>query len=69
MSRVKRFTLSVTTGYLQLGVNVFYTLASVPLALHYLPKKAFGLWALVMQVSSYLALVDLGMASLAARLV
>jgi O-antigen/teichoic acid export membrane protein len=51
-----------------LGANTIYTLASVPLALHYLPRKAFGLWALVMQVTSYLMLIDLGMSASICRI-
>ena len=53
MSRLKKFTHSLLSGYVALGVNVFYTLASVPLALHYLGKAEFGLWALVSQISGY----------------
>lgn len=68
MSRVKRFTSSLASGYLLLGTNVAFTLASVPLALHYLSAEQFGLWALVMQVSGYLQLVDLGMSNSIARI-
>ena len=63
MSRFKRFTHSLASGYLVLGANIVYTLAQVPLALHYLSKEEFGLWALAMQVSGYLQLIDFGMAS------
>jgi O-antigen/teichoic acid export membrane protein len=68
MSRLKRFTRSLLSGYLMLGANVFYTLASVPLALHYLGQAEFGLWALVSQIGGYIALVDLGMAGSVARI-
>jgi O-antigen/teichoic acid export membrane protein len=68
MSRVKRFTHSLGSGYVLLGGNVLFTLASVPLALHYLSKKEFGLWALVVQVLGYLQLIDLGMSSSIARI-
>ena len=50
-----------------LGANIFYTLASVPLALHYLGKPEFGLWALVMQIGGYIALIDFGMANSVSR--
>ena len=53
MSRLKKFTRSLLSGYVALGANIFYTLASVPLALHYLGKAEFGLWALVSQISGY----------------
>ena len=51
-----------------MAVNVLYTLASVPLALHYLSKAEFGLWALTLQVANFIALVDLGMGSSIARI-
>jgi len=68
MSRLKRFTRSLLSSYAFLGVNVLYTLASVPLALKYLSKAEFGLWALTLQVAGYIALVDLGMGSSIARI-
>lgn len=68
MSRAKKFAHSVLTSYLFLGTNILYTLASVPLALKYLTKPEFGLWALTLQVSNFIALVDLGMGSSIARI-
>lgn len=69
MSRFKRFAHSLISGYLLLGANVIYTLASVPLALHYLSKEQFGLWALVTQVCNLnQILIDLGMSSAVARI-
>jgi O-antigen/teichoic acid export membrane protein len=61
MSRFKRFAHSLASGYLLLGTNVFFTLAQVPLALHYLTKDEFGLWALTTQITGYLLMLDLGM--------
>jgi O-antigen/teichoic acid export membrane protein len=68
MSRLKKFTRSLMSGYLMLGVNIFYTLASVPLALHYLSIPEFGLWALTQQVANFIALIDLGMSSSIGRI-
>ncbi len=69
MSRLKRFAHSLISGYLMLGTNILYTLASVPLALHYLPTRTeFGLWALTSQIMVYLNLVDLGLAASASRI-
>jgi O-antigen/teichoic acid export membrane protein len=68
MSRLKNFTRSLLSGYAQIAVNVLYTLASVPLALHYLTKAEFGLWALTLQVAGFISLVDLGMGSSVARI-
>lgn len=68
MSRLKNFSRAVFTSYLFTGVNVLYTLASVPLALHYLTKAEFGLWALTLQIAGYIALIDLGMGSSVSRI-
>ncbi|MGH7950744.1 MAG: lipopolysaccharide biosynthesis protein [Limisphaerales bacterium] len=68
MSRLKKFTRSLLSGYFMLGANIFYTLASVPLALHYLDKPEFALWALTIQIAGYVALIDLGMSASIARI-
>jgi O-antigen/teichoic acid export membrane protein len=68
MSRLKNFTRSLVSGYAQIAVNVIYTLASVPLALHYLSKAEFGLWALTLQIANFIALIDLGMSGSVARI-
>jgi O-antigen/teichoic acid export membrane protein len=47
MSRSKHFISGLLSSYAAIGVNILYTLASVPLALHYLDKDEFGLWNLV----------------------
>ena len=67
MSRTRNVARSLASGYLGMGANVLYALASVPLALHYLNKAEFGLWALVTQVAGYLVLIDLGLSSAVAR--
>ncbi len=56
------------SSYALLGVNILYTLGAVPLALHYLSKAEFGLWALTLQIAGYISLVDLGMSSSVARI-
>ncbi len=68
MARLHRFLHAVASGYTVLAANVLFTLGSVPLALHYLGKEEFGLWSVVVQISGYLSLVDLGMSSSLARL-
>lgn len=67
MSRLKKFTHSLLSGYVALGANIFYTLASVSLALHYLGKAEFGLWMLVAQIGGYIALIDFGMGNSVSR--
>ena len=68
MSRFRNFAQSLASGYVLLGVNVLYTLVSVPLALRYLSKPEFGLWGVTTMVAGYLALVDMGMSASVARL-
>lgn len=68
MSRIRNFKRNLAASYLQLGVNVVYSLVSIPLILHWLPRAEFGMWALLVQLMGYLALVDLGMTSATARL-
>ena len=68
MSRIKRFAHSFLSGYAQLGANVFFTLASAPLALHYLSADEFGLWIVTSQIAGYIALMDFGLNASAARI-
>jgi hypothetical protein len=48
--RTYNFIRSLGAGYFAIAVNIVYTVASVPLALHYLGKEQFGLWALAQQI-------------------
>ena len=66
-TRSEHFARSLAAGYLFIGANIAYTVFSVPLALRYLGKDEFGLWALAMQISSYLMLLDLGVTSAISR--
>jgi O-antigen/teichoic acid export membrane protein len=68
MSRLHRYKHALLSGYAMLGANILYTLASVPLALAYLSRSEFGLWALMTQIGGYVALVDLGMSGAVARI-
>ena len=67
MSRLKKFAHSLFSGYLQLGANIVFSLASVPLALSYLTAKEFGLWALTTQVATFVGQLDFGMSSSVSR--
>ena len=53
MSRFKRAIHGVASSYVQLAANAVYSLASVPIALHYLDKERFGLWALMSTLVGY----------------
>src|SRR6516165_3733158 len=68
MSRFRRVIHSVASGYVALAGAAIFSLASAPLALHYLAKERFALWALMSSIGEYLALVDLGMSNSLARL-
>jgi O-antigen/teichoic acid export membrane protein len=61
MTRSKRFIAGLLSGYGSIAANIVFTMASIPLALHYLDKEQFGLWALAAQINGYLILLDLGM--------
>jgi O-antigen/teichoic acid export membrane protein len=68
MSRIKRFTHSLLSGYMQLGVNGLFTLFTVRLALHYLSDDEYGLWIPTTVIASYIALMDFGLSSAASRI-
>lgn len=67
MSRLRKFAHSLVSGYVLLGANVVFSLASIPLAFRYLSSAEFGLWALVSQIAAYLSLIDMGMSSSVGR--
>ncbi|NBS80041.1 hypothetical protein EBS57_09700, partial [bacterium] len=67
--RTYNFIRSLGAGYFAIAVNIVYTVASVPLALHYLGKEQFGLWALAQQIMGYLMLLDLGVSSAVSRFI
>ena len=57
------------SGYTLVGANIVYTLLSIPLALHYLSMKEFGLWASIMQMANFnVILIDLGMSGSLSRI-
>ncbi len=67
MARLRLLVKNISSGYLQVAANALFTVISVPLALHYLSKKEFGLWALVTQVVGYLMLIDMGITAAITR--
>ncbi len=67
-SRFRRAVHNALAGYAVLAATTLYALASVPLALHYLSKERFALWALMSSIGGYLNLVDLGMSGSVSRL-
>lgn len=69
MSRFRRAIHGVASSYVLLAAAALYSLASIPVALHYLDKERFGLWALMGSLVGYLSLIDAGMSNSAARLI
>jgi O-antigen/teichoic acid export membrane protein len=63
-----RFIHTLASSYALLVVTALYSLASVPLGLHFLTKERFGLWSVVGQTAGYFALINLGIGPSAARL-
>lgn len=55
-------------GYALVAANIAFTILSIPLALRYLGKEEFGLWALAQQIGGYFLLIDLGLTSAMSRL-
>ncbi len=62
-----RYHATLASGYGLVGLQILLTLASVPLALSFLGKEGFGIWALATQVSVWLLLLDGGMNGALAR--
>lgn len=58
--RLRLYARSLGSAYGLLAVNTVYSLASIPLAIHYLGKSVFGLWALTLQIGVVLRLADAG---------
>lgn len=48
-------------GYVSMVFSMAYSFLSIPLALGYLGKTEYGLWALVLSITSYLNFSELGM--------
>ena len=67
-TRFRRVFASTVSGYALIAGNIGYTILSIPLALNYLSREQFGLWALSSQISGYLTMIDLGMTSSLARM-
>jgi len=68
MSRSSRFVSGLSASYIGVVANIVYSLAIVPIGLHYLGPDQFGLWMLLTQVSAYLTFIELGVFGSAARI-
>ncbi|MEI6819387.1 MAG: oligosaccharide flippase family protein [Verrucomicrobiota bacterium] len=61
MNRKSLLARGVLLGYGALAVQIFYSIASIPLALSYLSHAEFGMWGLVTTLVNYLGLIEVGM--------
>ncbi len=68
MTRLRRTLQGVFSSYILLAATTIYSLASIPVALHYLDTSHFGLWVLMGTLVGYLNLLDMGMTGAASRL-
>lgn len=70
MSRFRRMAHNVASSYVALAAASLFSLATVPVALHYLGAESgrFALWLLMSTIMGYMSLVDLGMSGSVARL-
>jgi O-antigen/teichoic acid export membrane protein len=68
MSRFRHAIHGVFSSYILLAATAIYSLASIPVALHYLDTDRFGLWVLMGTLAGYLNLIDAGMTGAAGRL-
>ena len=68
MSRRKKLTHALISGYLHIGVTAVYSLVSISLALDYISADQFGLWQVATAVTGYLLLLDFGMTGSVARI-
>jgi O-antigen/teichoic acid export membrane protein len=70
MSRLRRMAHNVASSYAALAAASLFSLALVPVALHYLGAESghFALWLLMSTITGYMSLIDLGMSSSVARL-
>lgn len=67
MSRTRRAFLGLLTNYASAIVLAVAGFVLIPIALRYLSREDYGLWATVGQVLGYLALLDLGVGAAVKR--
>ena len=61
MNRKSLLARGVILGYGALVVQIFYSIASIPLALKHLSHAEFGMWSLILTLVTYLGLIEVGM--------
>jgi len=68
MSRFRHFAQGLASSWLATAATVAYSLASVPIALHYLSVEEFGLFVLVIQAAGFFNLLEVGMSASTSRI-
>ena len=66
--RLTDFLRGLSASWLATLATVVYSLLTVPIALRYLSSEEFGLFVLLVQVSGYLFLLEIGMSTASARI-
>ena len=67
MTKKKLLIRGVAYSYGAVIAQIFYSFASIPLALSYLTKAEFGLWSLITTITGYLMLAELGVTNAVTR--
>lgn len=67
MSKKRLLVRGVAFSYGAVVTQIFYSFASIPLALSHLSKEQFGLWGLIATISGYIMLVELGLTNAMTR--
>lgn len=68
MTRLRQFSRGLGSSWLATLATVVYSLLSVPIALKYLSVDEFGLFVLLIQVSGYFTLIEIGMSAATSRI-
>ena len=68
MSRGHDFLRGVGASYAALGMTVLYSLSLVPIALRFLTAEEFGLWMVLVQISGYLSMIEIGVFTATSRI-
>ncbi len=68
MSRSGQFIRGVSSSWLATIATVVYSLLSVPIALRFLSVEEFGLFVLLIQISAYFILLEIGMSAATSRI-
>ena len=66
-TRTGRFCRTLASSYVLLGSATVYSLLTVPMVLHFANSSRLGLWVLITQMGTYLAVIDAGLSASSIR--